>query len=173
PSFDVNAPPHSLVPSNEPDIIASRQVVIRNTLELRQLTLGPRERVYDYDAANPLSQLTVVLFGIARNVPIDGEITFSDFSAATGLAKDMRKVVRHAIMQCIFCEPRPGVVTHTAASCLLAEDADLAAWMQWGVDNYWPTTCHACEAMARRPGSEELNETGFVVVNNTNLGLFD
>lgn len=85
----------------------------------------------------------------------------------------MRRLIRHAISQHVFQEPRPGVATHSAAPRLIAEDADLAAWVRWRADDCWIAAYHACEAVARWPGSEEPNETGFAVANPTSLTMFD
>ncbi|OTB08347.1 hypothetical protein M426DRAFT_263629 [Hypoxylon sp. CI-4A] len=174
PSFGVDAPPHSLVPATEPDIEAARQAVINDTLELHQLMLGPREHIFSYYPNHLLSQLAIVRFGLARTIPTDGEATFAEIAAAAGIGEThVRKVIRHAISQHIFQEPRPGVVTHSAASRLLAEDSDLAAWVRWLSDDCWQAAYHTVEAMTRWPGSEEPNETGFAVANQTNLTMFD
>lgn len=174
PSFDAGAPPRSLIPATETDIEAARQAVILDTRELNQLMLGPREHIFSYHPNQLLSQLVIVRFGLARTVPIDGEATFADIAAASGLGEtQVRKVIRHAIAHRIFQEPRPGVVIHSAASRLLAEDADLADWVRWCADDNWSAAYHACEAMARWPGSEEPTETGFAVANRTNLTMFD
>ncbi len=85
----------------------------------------------------------------------------------------MRRLIRHAISQHVFQEPRPGVVTHSAASRLIAEDDDLAAWVRRRADHCRIVAYHTCEAVARWPGSEEPNETGFAVANQTSLAMFD
>ncbi|KAI1505341.1 hypothetical protein F5X99DRAFT_405240 [Biscogniauxia marginata] len=173
PSFDVNAPLQSQIPNAELDIVAARQAVIQDTLKLRQLMLGPREHLFSYQPTDLLSQLATVRFGLARIIPIDGEATFADLAAAAGLGEaSVRKLVRHAITQRIFCEPQLGVVAHSAASRLLAEDADLAAWVRWCADDCWLAAYHTCEAMARWPGSEEPNETGFALANQTSRDMF-
>jgi hypothetical protein len=51
PSFDVDAPLQSLVPSNEPDIIFARDSAIQACVELRQLLLGPREHITSYQVS--------------------------------------------------------------------------------------------------------------------------
>ncbi|KAI0379464.1 S-adenosyl-L-methionine-dependent methyltransferase [Hypomontagnella monticulosa] len=174
PSFDAGAPSESLIPASEPDIRAARQSVIHDTLELHQLMLGPREHLFSYSPTHLVSQLAIARFDLARKVPIDGSATFAEIAAAAGLGEThVRKLIRHAIAQHIFQEPRPGEVTHSAASRLLAEDADVAAWTRWRADDSWMAAYYACEAMARWPGSEEPNETGFSLANKTDLGMFE
>lgn len=77
----------------------------------------------------------------------------------------MRHMLRLAIVQHIFQEIRMGVVTHTAASRLLAEDEPLHQWMAWKADEGWSGALHSCEAMAKWPDSGEPNETGLAIVH--------
>lgn len=174
PSFDEHANLQSPIPNDESDIEAARQAVIEDTLELRQLMLGPREHLFSYQPTHLLSQMAVVRFGLAKKVPLDGEISFAELAATANLGvAHTRRLVRHAISQRMFCEPRPGVVAHSAASRLLAQDADVAAWVRWCADDCWHAAYHTCDAMARWPGSEEPGETGFAVANHTELGMFE
>lgn len=51
------------------------------------------------------------------------EITFGELAHKVGLGEThIKKLVRHAITQKIFSEPRSGVIAHTACSRLIAED---------------------------------------------------
>lgn len=62
-------------------------------------------------------------YNIATSFPINEETTFEKISAACGLnVIDLRRLLRHAMTNQIFAEPQPGIVKHTAASKLLAED---------------------------------------------------
>jgi len=63
-------------------------------------------------------------YNIATSFPVNEEATFESISAACGLNTiDLRRLLRHAVTNQIFQEPRPGIVKHTAASKLLAEDS--------------------------------------------------
>lgn len=174
PSFDPDAPLSLFHPNTDDRILAAREAVIQDTLELRDLMLGPREHLFSSQPNYHLSELAIVRFGIARLVPLNGEITFAELAVAAGLGEShVRRLVRHAITQHIFCEPRPGFVAHSASSRLLAEDADVAAWVRWRADDCWLAAYHTCEAIARWPASEEPNETGFSLANQTSLSMFD
>lgn len=48
PSFDIDGPRDTLVPKHETDVEAARVSIIDDTLELRQLVLGPREYLMSY-----------------------------------------------------------------------------------------------------------------------------
>lgn len=72
---------------------------------------------------------------------------------------NVRKVVRAAIAQRIFEEPQPGVIRHSAASRLLAEDPGIHDYVATVSDELWPAAAQTCNAWAKFPGSEEPNET--------------
>lgn len=62
-------------------------------------------------------------FRIAQALPIDETMSFEDLSAKVGLNFiDLRRLLRHAMCNGIFREPKPGYVAHTATSKLLADD---------------------------------------------------
>jgi hypothetical protein len=62
-------------------------------------------------------------YNVASAIQVDEEITFSELSTAVGLNMvDLKRIMRLAMTRRIFQEPRPGVVSHTAASRLLRED---------------------------------------------------
>ncbi|KAF7508286.1 hypothetical protein GJ744_009431 [Endocarpon pusillum] len=67
----------------------------------------------------------------------------------------------------IFREPREGVVAHTAASRVLAETPLLQQWVGQTCEDMWPAATRVVDAMARWPGSEEPNEAGFNVANDS------
>lgn len=81
-------------------------------------------------------------------------------ASSSGLAEsDVRKLVRYAVSQRIFEEPRPGVVAHSAASRLLAEDPGLHDYVATCSDELWQAASQTCNAMARYSSSEEPTET--------------
>jgi hypothetical protein len=56
PSFDVNAPSKSLIPSEAVEIEAARAAVIDATLMLRDLMLGPKEYLMSFTVLMPTLQ---------------------------------------------------------------------------------------------------------------------
>ncbi|KAI1400598.1 putative O-methyltransferase [Hypoxylon fuscum] len=173
PSFDLNAPSQCLIPPSESEIVAARQAVLHDCLELRNLMLGPREYVTSFQHNELVGQQVIMRFKLAEAVPIGGEITFAELAATTGLHEiHLRKILRLAIAQHIFSEPRPGVVAHSAVSRLIAENKVLADWLRFSTDDLWHAAYHMSDAMAQYPGSEEPGETGFALSNKTNKGMF-
>lgn len=99
-------------------------------------------------------------FNLAQAFPVESEITIRELSAAVGLGEThISKLVRHAITQKIFCEPRPGVIAHSACSRLIAEDEAIHSYLRFKTDDLWHAAFHLCDAVAKWPGSEEPNQT--------------
>jgi hypothetical protein len=73
----------------------------------------------------------------------------------------------------IFREPSPGVVAHTASSKALAEIPILRQFVGFLSDEMWPSAARCVDAMQKWPGSEEPNEAGFSLANNTDIPMFD
>ncbi|KAK4215756.1 S-adenosyl-L-methionine-dependent methyltransferase [Rhypophila decipiens] len=192
PSFAADyatAASESPIPSSAPaEIKAAHQAVLRDALELHQLMLGPREHLNNISTPNYLlTQLAIVRLNLANAIPLTGnsQVTFSHLAASTSPSipeKQIRKIIRHAVAQRVFTEPYPGVVSHSAASALLATDPDLAGWIHWLVSDCWPAAYRALDAMARWPDSEEPHHTGFALAHyhdgnftnpDNNISLFD
>lgn len=75
-----------------------------------------------YQPNDCLSLQAVYRFKVAQTLPVGEEWSFEDLSKAVGLnVIDLRRIVRHAMCNHIFREPRPDHVAHTATSKLLAE----------------------------------------------------
>ena len=69
-------------------------------------------------------------YRIASAFPMGQEATFQDIAVSCGLPElDVRRMLRHTTTNHIFKEVRKGVVAHTAASKLLAEDSQLQDWV--------------------------------------------
>lgn len=72
----------------------------------------------------------------------------------------------------IFREPGKGVVVHTAASKVLAETPLLRQWIGQSCEGMWPAATGVVEAMARWPGSEEPNQAGVNMANDTEETIY-
>ncbi|XXH00700.1 hypothetical protein Hte_007050 [Hypoxylon texense] len=168
PTFDLDTPPNGAVPKDAPEIEALRQSVLEDTAALRHLMLGPREYLFSFVHNTLLPQQAVTRFGLARNLPVGSETTIAEMAASSGLTEsNVRKLVRYAVAQGIFDEPRPGVIAHSAASRLLAEDPGVHDFVATSSDELWQAAAQTCNAMAKFPESEEPTETGFSLANNT------
>ncbi|KAI0875274.1 S-adenosyl-L-methionine-dependent methyltransferase [Hypoxylon argillaceum] len=141
-------PPVLACPNQQPTRIAELSArIAANTTEIDNFLVSQSLPTPSFDPDAPLSlELAIVRFGLARLLAV-----------AAGLGEShVRRLVRHAITQHIFCEPRPGFVAHSASSRLLAEDADVAAWVRWRADGCWLAAYHT-----------------FSLANQTSLSMFD
>ncbi|KAI1407788.1 S-adenosyl-L-methionine-dependent methyltransferase [Hypoxylon sp. FL1857] len=168
PSFDVDAPGD--FPRMPEDISRSRREVIHATQELQDLMVGPRESVrwMAWDFMSTQSLQLINHYGIANLVPLEGSITLSQLQAKTSLDPiNLTRLLRHAMTNRLFQEPRPGVIAHTAASRLLAEDQDLQAWVGFNTEDAYPGSAHVIDALKEFPEATSLTHTGFNFAFNT------
>lgn len=99
-------------------------------------------------------------FDLARNLPVGSKTTFDEMATSSGLPEStLRKLVRYAVTQRIFEEPEPGVITHSAASRLLAENPGVHDFVATCTGELWQAAAQTCNALVKFPGSEEPNET--------------
>ncbi|KAI1473841.1 S-adenosyl-L-methionine-dependent methyltransferase [Daldinia eschscholtzii] len=157
PSFDADAPGD--FPIMPDDISRSRREVIHATQELHDLMVGPRESVrwmaWDVSISPTL-------------VPLDGSITLSELQAKTSLDPiNLARVLRHAMTNHVFQELKPGVIAHTAASRLLAEDQELQSWVIFNTEGVYPASAQVINALKAYPEATSLTHTGFNFAFNT------
>ncbi|KAI1411312.1 S-adenosyl-L-methionine-dependent methyltransferase [Hypoxylon sp. FL1857] len=174
PSFDVDGPRDSLIPKTEIDVEKARIAIVDDTTELQSLVLGPREYLMSRSHNDVLSLQAITRFGLAHSFPVGTEATFSDIAQVCSLREpNVRQIFRHAIALNIFSEPRPGTVAHNATSRLLAEDQVIFDWTATNTNDLWQAAAHTCEAWEKYPESEEPNETGFSIANQTDKSIYE
>lgn len=80
---------------------------------------------------------------MASTFPVGEETTLETISQSCGLnVIDTRRILRHAMTNHIFCEPRPGIVAHTAASRLLAENVLIRDFVGIGTEERFITAAN-------------------------------
>ena len=160
PSFDANQPAHLL---NDNELAAARRAVLEATDELHALMLGPigiltsppvrasRLHLLELGAKTDrtiwgqhnfmISLQAIYRFGLATGFPIGkDEATFGEIASSSGVCESqVRRILRHAMAFRIFCEPRKGVVAHTAASKVLAENTLMREWIGMVSEEMWPS----------------------------------
>lgn len=123
---------------------------------------------------NNLSLRAIYHFEIAKSVPIGGDISYVELSKKTKVdPTNLRRLIRHAMTNFIFQEPRVGYVAHTSSSRLLAEDVQLQAWVGFFSEDLLGPVMKTVDAMDRWPDSQEPRNTGFQVANNTQDNFFE
>ncbi|KAG4431838.1 hypothetical protein IFR05_012676 [Cadophora sp. M221] len=147
PSFDVDGLTELPISPTDKEACSARSRLVSATKELHDLAVGPKKACATW-LGTPLTAFNV-------------DVT------------NLRRLVRHAISNHIFCEPRPGYVAHTSSSRLLAEDAQLKAWVGFFSEDLLLPIGSTVDAMDKWPRSEEPRQTGFQVANNTNDNFFE
>lgn len=75
---------------------------------------------------------------IVKSFPIHETASFSYIAKKVGLSElNVKRFLRHAMTNRIFNEVEPGVVAHTAASRLLAENSMMNDWVGFCVEEVW------------------------------------
>ncbi|KAK7555287.1 S-adenosyl-L-methionine-dependent methyltransferase [Phyllosticta citricarpa] len=174
-SFDPSAPLDFPVPVANAEIQASRRLVINATQELHDLMVGPSQslRWLGWSYNDNLSLNAVYRFDIAQAVPLDHPVSFDHVAKATGLdIVNVKRIVRHAMTNRIFCEPREGYVAHTAASRVLLDDPTMKDWVGLCTSDFFPAAARTVDAMVKWPGSQEPNQCGFSYAWDIDVPMF-
>jgi hypothetical protein len=117
---------------------------------------------------SPFPHFQYQLTTLAQSFPSNSTATFAEIAQTTGLDElNVRRFLRHAMTNRIFREPSPGVVAHTAASRVLAEDKMMDDWVGFCVEDMWPAASRTIAAIELNPSVSEPTQTGFCVANNT------
>ncbi|KAK4168692.1 S-adenosyl-L-methionine-dependent methyltransferase [Cladorrhinum sp. PSN259] len=168
PSFEVDSPAD--FPKLPDEVSQSRKRIINATKELGLLAHGPRESVRwgIWDFLDVMALQAVNHYGIAKLFPADSTITFAELQNKTTLDPiNLARLVRMAMTNGIFREPSPGVIAHTAASRVLAEDDDLQAWVGFNGEDIFPAAAHVLDALKADPEATSLTRAGFQHAFNT------
>ncbi|QPH10860.1 hypothetical protein C2857_002365 [Epichloe festucae Fl1] len=168
PSYEAEGPPDFPLTGSDAKTLKARQQVLSLTKELRDLVLGPREalKLMALDIVNYVPLHAIYTFRIAEAVPQTGSISYEDLARqvlkVSGYkipASELRRVLRLAMANNLFCEPELGHVAHNCTSLVMLEDEALASWVGlYTVDLFLPVG-NTVTAMQKWPGSEDLTET--------------
>ncbi|KAJ2997226.1 hypothetical protein NUW58_g708 [Xylaria curta] len=165
---------HSLhIPDSAAHIKAARDAVIEACSELKALLTGPKE-LLKFNWTAYVSVKAILRFKLDRSFAVGETTSFEGMSEYSGLnVKIIRRIVRHAILNHRFFEENvPGVITHSALTALLATNAAVRNSLVVELDEFWPAGVKMADAMEKWPNSEENNETGFTLANNSNKSMF-
>ncbi|KAF7930035.1 hypothetical protein BELL_0651g00040 [Botrytis elliptica] len=168
PSFDVSCPFRLSLP---PDIQASRNAILEASDELTALMLGPVESLIPPPNAW-ISVTALQRFGIAKSFPPTRTSTFLEIAEKCSIPEsDARSLIRHAMTFYIFHEPSPGIIAHTASSKALAEIPPVSDFIGFVSEEMLPASTRLVDAMIKWPGSQESNESGYALVNGTDVPM--
>jgi hypothetical protein len=119
-----------------------------------------------------ISVQAIERFNIATSFPVGGEASFAEIAKTCNISEDdTKRVLRQAMSQHIFKEPRKGYVAHTSISKQIAEDPLMRDWIAFMCNEEWRGAPRVVDAIAEWPGSEEPEHTGWVLANNATESL--
>jgi hypothetical protein len=102
-------------------------------------------------------------WGLAKLVPLEGDISYEDLSKKTGVSESvLRRILRHAITSRLFFE-RNGKVAHTPTSRLLVEDLNPAAFVDLHTEVAFKSLAHTVDALQKWPDSTNPREVGYSI----------
>ncbi|KAI9694159.1 MAG: hypothetical protein M1822_003430 [Bathelium mastoideum] len=152
----------------------TRSAIISATQTLQDLVIGPAGTLENIHAKDMMCLQAIYRYNVAGAFGPNEEITFSALSEAVGLnVVDLKRIMRLAMTRRIFQEPRPGVVSHTAASRLLQEDSRAHAFAGIVTEERFQASAKAVDALEQYGRSRGPEHSGFSLANNTNRGLYE
>ncbi|RYP62665.1 hypothetical protein DL770_009552 [Monosporascus sp. CRB-9-2] len=174
PSLDEGALLSLPIPEEAIDIKAARLAVIEACSELKDLMTGPKE-LLRYQWTSYTSIKVILRFKLDKSFPVGESTTFEAISKFSGLnIRNVRRIVRHGILNHhLFQENTPGIITHSALTAALASDDMIRNSLIVELDEFWPAGLKMADAMEKWPNSEENNETGFSLANNSSKSMYE
>ncbi|KAL8949573.1 MAG: hypothetical protein Q9222_004332 [Ikaeria aurantiellina] len=165
---------HIPIPSSETETLAARDALLHAARELRNLVLGPLGILMNIGSNEVLCLQAIYRYKIATSFGIDEEPSLEDVSVACGLnVQDLQRIVRYSMTDHIFYEPRPGHIAHTATSRLLASNPMINDFVGNVCEIRFPASARTVDALEKYKESQDANQSGFSLANNTALGLYE
>ncbi|KAK4222706.1 O-methyltransferase-domain-containing protein [Podospora fimiseda] len=181
-SFDADGLAELPIPPEDKIPLQARFDLAAPTKELHDLTVGPKQSLHDlgWDLSS-LSLRFIWEFNVAACVPIDEPISYPDLTVKISAANEnlslrvmnVRRLLRHAMTNRIFCEPTKGYVAHTRSSRMLLEDEPMKNWIGLTTKDLLLPADYTVDAMKKWPCSEEPNETGVNLAFGHNTPWFE
>ncbi|KAI1387569.1 S-adenosyl-L-methionine-dependent methyltransferase [Hypoxylon trugodes] len=174
PSLDAYALKSIPIPEEATEIHTARRALIEACSELKALMTGPKD-LLKFDWTAFVSVKAALRFKLDRSFAVGDSTTFEDMAEFSGLnVRNVRRIVRHAILNhYFFQEAQPNVITHSGLTAVLAEDEVARNSLIVELDEFWPAGVKLADALEKWPNSEEDNETGFSLANNSNKGMYE
>ncbi|KAJ2990847.1 hypothetical protein NUW58_g2757 [Xylaria curta] len=151
-----------------------QDVLIDAAAELHDLLLDPITLIHHYGTyINMISFQAIARFRIANMIPANGQASYEEVAQQTCFTEPvLRRMLQAAMAMRIFREPEPGMVAHTKVSKLLT-DPRMNDWLAIPTEEGWPAASKTVSAYEKWPGSEEPNESGFSLANNTSDAMYN
>ncbi|TGJ84797.1 hypothetical protein E0Z10_g3946 [Xylaria hypoxylon] len=169
PSFDVDGP---ITLNLSPQAEHARSTAIDALQELLDLLQGPITCMIP--KYNGTSLQIISRHDIARKVPKEGTISFTELAKATDLhVNDLKRIMRYAMsFHRLFVEPQEGFVAHSAGSKKLATDEIVRAGLGQSFNEFYGSFARTADALDSFKDGEPTH-TGFALAHGTDKTMFD
>jgi hypothetical protein len=164
PSFDIDTPANLKL---SPEIEQAKEAILDATDELQRLLLGPQQCLTQSSVPSMVCLQAIERFNIATSFPVGEEASFAEIAKKCGITEDdTKRVLRQAMSQHIFREPRKGYAAHTSISREIAENPLMRDWIAFNCSEQWRAAPRVVDAMEKWPGSQEPEHSGWSLANN-------
>ncbi|KAI1128687.1 sterigmatocystin 8-O-methyltransferase [Nemania abortiva] len=150
-----------------------QDVIIDAAAELHDILLDPMSLLLIHTGHTYMISIQAITrFKIASMIPENGHASYEEITRRTCLSEPvLRRMLQAAMAIRIFHEPEPGMVAHTRASRLLM-NAQMNDWLATHAEEGWPSAQRMVDALEKWPRSEESNESGFSLANNSMESMY-
>jgi hypothetical protein len=120
-----------------------------------------------------VSLRAIIRYDIARSFPADSTTTIPEIVQNSELhVDDVQRIIRHALTQGLFREPRSGVVAHSATTQVIVKVPYASDWLAAALQRMGTVSGHVVDAMQKWPGSQEPTQTAYNMAYDTDLPFF-
>ncbi|KAK4914864.1 hypothetical protein LTR49_016976 [Elasticomyces elasticus] len=163
-SFDTQTEPRTPYPAG---VERSRAAAVEASTELAELLETPEVLVTQNQllvSCEAVFHHFIYEFDVARKVPLIGDVSYFDLSTSIGVPEHaVKRMIKLAIANRIFCEARRGFVSHSAGSKVIAEHQCMRDYEGAYVEEIIPTSLYAINAMKKWPRADSVEQTGYVL----------
>ncbi|KAJ6170938.1 O-methyltransferase, partial [Penicillium chermesinum] len=150
PSFDVPSPDTP----NTAEYVSIYNSLQQSLDDLSMLVAGPKKFLRTFVCqANDLAALQVAFeFKFFHLVPAKGDVLLHNLAFAAGLDVDRTaRIMRMLITQRIFAEKRPGYISHSAMSWMIAEDPEIHCAGHYTTDEMFKASVATADCLKSAP----------------------
>ncbi|KAF2848078.1 S-adenosyl-L-methionine-dependent methyltransferase [Plenodomus tracheiphilus IPT5] len=177
PTLDPNGPHHFPAPPDAFKIQMARENLLDAVRRLQLLALGPVEALFQLSSrSHELSVIhAIYALDMASKVPVDGEVSFAEIAKAVGIDEDrVTRIIRLAVTSGVFQEARPGFVSHTGMSSVLATNQGASDIFGMALEDEIGAIGHFVNALKKYPEPQNrLLETPFALAHNIDKPYYE
>lgn len=151
-----------------PEIQSACRLLQDASLELHELTQGPRAILMNFSTNAKADAATIFQFALPQKVPLDNPngISYAELAQQTGIGQSaLETILRAAILYRVFREPTKGRIAHSAASRLWATDPVLNDVLGLKILDNGLHVQFIAQALERHPEADEPADSAASVLH--------